>query len=832
MQSSGASAYSVARVVICLRSLAPRLIRSTAFGTHFVGVVFLWGICAAWFFFASDALAASSSSSARLWNRVTPAAGVPIRSATSFRAFAISSTGTPMVDIYQINNDGTSTKLDTIVSTTTGAYGAGTYTTHNMAAIYWQFTIPPTASAGPPPVSVTFINDNPAVALSGLYYNALPQTPFAPTDRSLLLNLDLRKGPPVGWSNNGTGAFDATNGYMPGTGSTNGIANTSVPGFSNATQMPTGTVAVRFQRVGVATDNHLGALFWDSTGNTLNAATQNRQLFVMRSNSGNWVIGATILAANIPLLQVALQTNSMSAADHFNWQTMNSHYVPGYQDPTFADLVITWYQNQYYIFFDGHLVSAGSLGDIPTYQMMENICIGNYNGSGLPSGAPFGAYYIQQVQVSSRFLGPVLAGPTIGLLGDSFIQGYTVRANPSATGAGGNLQVSDVDAVQNALGMYNGLAALGLQPGQTAAFHQLQALMFENYGFFPPIYNAGQSGHGYSHINLPIDDAYIAALNQAAPAVIVAQGSINDVSPFKPSDGNLLADTESIMNRLVVGGGSRIAASPNPALEKIVYLEMLSSQGVPSGGAYPEPAYGIESQNLISITRTGMSNFVLPNSTRFSYVTSREWWDRAPDYAHYLYGTNPDNPYNLVGGRDYQNGHPDPSGSSVIAAHLYTPVADAIMNTVGADLSLEGTGKENAAGLASYSLTVSNAGPLVSTGATVTATLPSGTTFVAGSSSSGCTRSGQTVSCTVGTIAAAKSYALNLTLQVSLSTPTSITFSLAGSVYNPNSNNTLVVAVSPPPGSGGKDGPLPLWALGALGAGLIGIASRKLKHAR
>jgi hypothetical protein len=53
-----------------------------------------------------------------------------------------------------------------------------------------------------------------------------------------------------------------------------------------------------------------------------------------------------------------------------------------------------------------------------------------------------------------------------------------------------------------------------------------------------------------------------------------------------------------------------------------------------------------------------------------------------------------------------------------------------------------------------------------------------------------------------------------------------------GSAYNPNSNNTLTVAVSPPPGSGGADGPLPLWVLGALGAGLIGIASRKLKHAR
>jgi uncharacterized repeat protein (TIGR01451 family) len=811
-----------------VRSLAQPSTRRIVFAGGLVGVVYLWVIGAAAFLGACGALAATGSS-ARLWNRVTPAAGVPIRSAATFRAFAVSSTGTRLVDIYQINNDGTSTKLDTIVSSTTGTYGAGTYTTHNMAAIYWQFTAAPAAAAGPPPASVTFINDNPAVSLSSLYYKPLPQTPFASGDPSLLLNLDLRKGLPAGWTNYGSGVFDATNGYLPGTGGTNGIANTVVPAFSSAAPMPTGTVAVRFQRSGVATDDSFGLYFWDSTGNTRNATTQNRQLFQMRANSGNWSLQAAIQAATIPFLQIGLQTNSMSRPTYFNWQTMNSHYVPGYQDPTFADLVITWYQNQYYIFFDGHLVSAGTLGDIPTYQMLENACIGNYNGGGLPSGAPFGAYYIQQVQISSRFLGPVLAGPTIGLIPDSFAAAYTQRATPTATGAGGTYQVSDIDAVQTALGLYSGLAALTIQPGQTAAFHQIQALMFKNYGFFPPIYDAGQPGHGYSHINAPIDDAYIAALNHAAPSVVMAGGTTNDVSQFTPSDGNLVPDTEAILNRLVLGGGSRIAAPANPALERIIYLETLSSQGMPSG-PYSEPAYATESQNIIALTRARLPGFAPANSVGFAYVTSREWWDEAPGYASYLYGSNPANPHNAPGGGDYSNAHPDATGYSIIAAHLYPPIANAIMNTAGADLSLKGTGTENAAGLASYSLVLSNAGPLVSTGATVTATLPVGSTFMAASSSSSCSQSGRTVSCAAGAIAAGKSYAVNLTLQVSLSTPTSITFSVTGSTYDPNSNNTLTVAVSPPPGSGGADGPLPLWALGALGAGLIGIAARKLKH--
>lgn len=812
-------------------AIAGRSILALLYPLRIVAAIYFIGICPAALTGAGNALAVPNATSARLWDRVTPAAGVLIRSAATFRAFAISSAGTPLVDIYQINTDGTSTKLDTIVSSTTGTHSA-TYSTHNMAAIYWQFAAAPAASASPPPVSVTLINDNPAIPLSGLYYNALPQTPFAPTDPSLLLNLDLRKGPPAGWSNYGSGVFDATNGYLAGTGSTNGIASTAVSAFSSAAEMQTGTVAVRFQRTGVATDNSFGLYFWDSMGNTLNATTQNRQLFQMRANSGNWNLQAAIQAATIPFLQIGLQTNSMSRPVYFNWQTMNSHYVPGFQDPTFADLIITWYQNQYYIFFDGHLVSAGTLGDIPTRQMLENICIGNDNGGGFPSGAPFGAYYIQQVQISSRFLGPVLAGPTVGLIPDSFAAAYTQRATPTATGAGGTYQVSDIDAVQNALGLYSGLAALTIQPGQAAAFHQIQALMFKNYGFFPPIYDAGQPGHGYSHINAPIDDVYIAALNQAAPSVIMAGGTINDVSPFTPSDGNLVPDTEAILNRLVLGGGSRIAAPANSALEQIIYLETLSSQAMPNSGPYPEPAYATESQNIIALTRAGLPGFAPANSVRFAYITSREWWNEAPGYTSYLYGTNPADPHNAPGGGDYLNAHPDATGYSVIAAHLYPPIANAIMNTAGADLSLEGTGTANAAGLASYKLMVSNAGPLMSTGVTVTAALPGGTTFVAGSSSSGCTQSGQKVSCTVGSVAAGQSYAFNLTLQVSLSAPTSVTFSLGGSaIYDPNANNnTLTVALSPPPGSGVKDGPLPLWALGALGAGLIGIASRKLKY--
>jgi uncharacterized repeat protein (TIGR01451 family) len=754
----------------------------------------IWGLCLATFTVATGASALSGSSSPRLWNRVTPAAGVPIRSAAAFRVYAISAGGTPSVDIYQINNDGSSTKLDTIVTSATGVYGAATYKTLNMAAIYWQFTTAPPASGNPPPVSVTFINDVPAVPLSALYYTALPQTPFAANDPSLLLNMDLRNGAPAGWNNTGSGTFDATNGYTPGNDSASGLASTALAAFSRTSEMAQGTVALRFQRGGVATDDSFGTHFWDSTGNTLNAGTQNRQLFQMRSNSGNWTLQALVAASAIPYLNIRLQTNSMAARYDFRWQTVNSHYVPGYQDPVFADLVVTWYQNQFYVLFDGHLVGAGSLGDTPIYQMFQDICIGNYNGTGVASGSPFGGYYIQQLQISSRFLGPVLAGPTIGLVPDSFAAAYTQRNSPTATGTGGTYQVSDIDAVQNALGLYSGIAALFIQPGQTAAFHQIQALMFQNYGFFPPIYNAGEPGHGYSSINAPMDDAYIAALNQAAPSIVVAGGTVNDVSPFKPADGNIVNDTEAVMRRLVLGGGAQVAALPNPSIEQIIYLETLSSEGMPGAGPYPEPAYATESQKIIAITRAGLSGFAPPNSVGFNYVTSREWWNQATDYPNFLYGSSPANPYNAIGGVDYQNVHPDATGFSIIASHLYGPVATAIMQSAGANVSISGSGTENGSGLVSYSVSIANAGPLAATGTVVSASIPSGATLVKDSSSPGCAQSGQTLTCTLGTIATAASMSVNIDLQAAPSTQINLNLSVSGGTANGGTGTSVVVS--------------------------------------
>jgi hypothetical protein len=301
-----------------------------------------------------------------------------------------------------------------------------------------------------------------------------------------------------------------------------------------------------------------------------------------------------------------------------------------------------------------------------------------------------------------------------------------------------------------------------------------------------------------------MDDAYIAALNHAQPTIVMAGGTVNDVSPFTPADGVLIADTEAFMNRLSQGGGTRLPAAANPLLEQIVYLETLSSQGLPSGGGYPEPGYGNESQNVISLTRAQLPGFKPVNGVGFSYVTSKEWWNESADYATYLYGSAPADRFNASGGKDYLNPHPDASGYSVIAAHLYQPMLDAVLNSAGADLAIQSTPLLISGAAESFSLSVSNAGPLGAAGVTVTGVVPGGTTLVAAGSSAGCAQSGNTVSCKIATLAQGAQASFTIQLQSSATPPKSLSFSVGSANGNdtaPANNTTPVVVpapVSPP----------------------------------
>jgi uncharacterized repeat protein (TIGR01451 family) len=150
------------------------------------------------------------------------------------------------------------------------------------------------------------------------------------------------------------------------------------------------------------------------------------------------------------------------------------------------------------------------------------------------------------------------------------------------------------------------------------------------------------------------------------------------------------------------------------------------------------------------------------------------------------------------------------------------------------DLTLTGSGKVTTGGLLSYALTLTNSGPPTATSVVVKTTVPAGVSLVTGSSSSGCTQSGQTVSCTVGNLSKGSSDSLTLVFQPGNTQAVNLSFSVtAGNgVLFPANDVVAIALTSTSGGAGPTDGPLPPWALGMFGAGLIGIASRRLRNAR
>ncbi len=144
------------------------------------------------------------------------------------------------------------------------------------------------------------------------------------------------------------------------------------------------------------------------------------------------------------------------------------------------------------------------------------------------------------------------------------------------------------------------------------------------------------------------------------------------------------------------------------------------------------------------------------------------------------------------------------------------------------DLSLRASGSVTASGTLSYTLKVADLGPQTATGVVVTTILPLGVALVAGSSSSGCTQSAQTVICTVGSLIVGSTSSLTIVVQPGTAAATvslAFTASSSNADVNPSDGDASVSLYSP--GVSPTDGPLPLWANLALGLALMGVASRR-----
>ncbi|MBA2373518.1 MAG: DUF11 domain-containing protein, partial [Chloroflexi bacterium] len=127
----------------------------------------------------------------------------------------------------------------------------------------------------------------------------------------------------------------------------------------------------------------------------------------------------------------------------------------------------------------------------------------------------------------------------------------------------------------------------------------------------------------------------------------------------------------------------------------------------------------------------------------------------------------------------------------------WSNVVDITVDRPVADLSLTKTDSPDpvlAGGDVTYTLTATNNGPTQATGVTITDTLPASVTFV--SASSGCTNSGGTVTCLVGTLASGASAARTITVRTSQAGTLTNSASVKGDQYDPTSANDTATATT------------------------------------
>lgn len=165
--------------------------------------------------------------------------------------------------------------------------------------------------------------------------------------------------------------------------------------------------------------------------------------------------------------------------------------------------------------------------------------------------------------------------------------------------------------------------------------------------------------------------------------------------------------------------------------------------------------------------------------------------------------TAPATPQSLTNTVSIVAAEPDPSDTNNSA-----DVTTQVGNT--ADLVLAKTSEAAViTGLPfTYTITVTNKGPIAATGVTVVDTLPPGVVFV--SASSGCSPTGQTVTCSVGTIANGASPVLSIVVNAPMAT---------GEIVN-----TATVTASEPtdPDTGNNTASATTWVAIALGVPALG----------
>ncbi|SPE23215.1 putative Subtilisin [Burkholderiales bacterium] len=147
----------------------------------------------------------------------------------------------------------------------------------------------------------------------------------------------------------------------------------------------------------------------------------------------------------------------------------------------------------------------------------------------------------------------------------------------------------------------------------------------------------------------------------------------------------------------------------------------------------------------------------------------------------------------------------------------------------GAQLVLSGSGPASgtAGTNSTYTLTVTNTGPLIATDVNVVDTLPSLASFVTRSSSSACSASGQSVNCAAGTLAVNANASFTITVHWSGSGEVYDSASASGDQIDPVPASASIAFGAAPVDVSYDNSPLPPWSLALLGGAVVLLLRRR-----
>jgi uncharacterized repeat protein (TIGR01451 family) len=304
-------------------------------------------------------------------------------------------------------------------------------------------------------------------------------------------------------------------------------------------------------------------------------------------------------------------------------------------------------------------------------------------------------------------------------------------------------------------------------------------------------------------------------------SLFAADGPWGHAYVFCDSDGSTCSGSTS-PSSWVIAGGTSFASPILAGIQALVNQSTGARQGNPNFVYYTlassQSASGMSCNSTLGsavssgcvfydvtigntdVVCTGSDDCYLPSGTYGVLSTSNSSYAPA---------------FNATTGWDFATGL-----GSINAANL-------VKYWSSSDLSLSAGGTVTSGGQLSYTLQVGDKGPQGATGVVVTTVLPAGLSLIAGMSSSGCSQSGQKVTCTVGSLAVGSPATLTVVVEPGPPETVNLVFSASSNNADLDPADGSTTVALDWTGGGGSDSPLPLWAYAALALLLVAVAARR-----